>query len=716
VTTSLNWGFVPVNTSQFIETVGSVGMNTNRAHAYRSISLPASATQSIAGFRVAPTSGIAEGSDSTEYFAINFVSTVSPASAFTFYGRSAAGDHTTDVGYQLRLNTNGSISLLDAAGTAQATTSTGLLTTNTWHYFKLETTMHNTTGRLRLYIDGVEEADTGASIDTFAAASSMDQIFVGGAGSGEGNVLVNYVAPFYSTTFAETTYAKVIPGPSFGYTTVESTNTDQGSALNSGTWDNLADGASWPNTSDTVQVSSNNTLCGTYFDQAGVSPDIGGPSVDTGFSETVLSCSVYASLSRTNGSNATLLWRAGRDSTWPGTVNTDYVQSDVSSDLTTDYQTFFIGQDNTNTPSSSPCPSDTENFMFALHKNSSGGRDINAAGVIAFVWYNDASGTTVTRSANLNGSATLASNESITVREAADLNGSATLAAQANVMVRRTAALNGTGDLTATAKVVAKASAALNGSGNLANTAWGITVNKQAALNGTGTLTSAESITARESAALAGSGTLTNNQWNVTINNTANLNGSATLTGSGGLKVVGSAALNGTATVSNGGWAITINKQSSLNGSATLTGAASPTVRGNVALSGSATLNNDRWFLTITGWSADLNGSATLAAVPSAIIREAASLNGTATLTATGQASSGASASLFGSGNLAATASPTLRESAALSGSATLVATATVDTGGGGPDHPPALGKVMHWQAAQFKKFKTTPKWVKKRE
>jgi len=73
-------------------------------------------------------------------------------------------------GVNLRINTNGSVSVRRYTTVLGTSANTGLITANTWHYVVLKTLVNNSTGTYEVWIDGNSEL-SGSGVDTQAHAS-----------------------------------------------------------------------------------------------------------------------------------------------------------------------------------------------------------------------------------------------------------------------------------------------------------------------------------------------------------------------------------------------------------------------------------------------------------------------------------------------------------------------------------------------------------------
>lgn len=133
--------------------------------------------------------------------------TALPASSETIliiYGDYAS---TPVTNFDLQINSSGTLSLRDAGGTAQVT-STATISVDTWYYINIQSYNNNTTGSLRLDIDGTNEGSassidtrggTGAAHDGYRFTNGgtgtlyIDDIYFGLADSGTGALDANNV-------------------------------------------------------------------------------------------------------------------------------------------------------------------------------------------------------------------------------------------------------------------------------------------------------------------------------------------------------------------------------------------------------------------------------------------------------------------------------------------------------------------------------------------
>jgi hypothetical protein len=111
------------------------------------------------------------------------VNTLAAARTFlTLASDSGVANHTT-----FQVNTDGSLvaRLGSAVGTALGTTAAGLITINTWYYLEAQVVLHDTTGTLKLRLNGTTVLDL-AGIDTkFGGTKTVfDTVRLAGGGSG----------------------------------------------------------------------------------------------------------------------------------------------------------------------------------------------------------------------------------------------------------------------------------------------------------------------------------------------------------------------------------------------------------------------------------------------------------------------------------------------------------------------------------------------------
>lgn len=300
---------------------------------------------------------IASGNQVVHGFAVRFTD-VAPTNDVDFwqYGRG------TNRAIRLRLKTTGDLKLVDSDNVEIATETTPF-TADKWHYIEIFWYSNPTTGQAIVDLDGVEiisvstqnfEDDTGVAADYFTGTDTATEDI--------------YFDDYYRITNAND---GDFLGPKVevlgAYQNTVEDATDQGSALNNGTWADvgelpLVDGTQ----ADYEQTGAIEgfTIC-DEGNRAGPAGDAPG---------TITGAKYIQRMARTNGSSPTTLDKSFGN-------NSDGVTAvDVAATLTAAFQNLFVVSE-----AAGVVPTNSENFAMGMGQTGSGGRDVLAHEMMAFL-------------------------------------------------------------------------------------------------------------------------------------------------------------------------------------------------------------------------------------------------------------------------------------------------------------------------------------------
>ena len=305
-------------------------------------------------FSVNPFESVSDaGGDQIVAFAVYILDTT-PASQVIFF--RAVEDNTTTAGFvafSLNLETDGDLEIQFQGGDPEIISTP--FTDNTWHYIEILWQVSNS-GTFDIFIDGSAAASQFTGKDTIGSGT-FDRYYLSGGGVSDFRFDDIYCM---SDATGTSDFLGVKTEVLGGYQNTIEDATDQGSALNNGTWANVgqtpfADGTQ----ADYQQTAAIEgfTIC-DEGNRAGPAGDAPG---------TITGAKYIQRLNRTNGSSPTTL-----DKSFGNSVD-GVTAVDVASALTVAFANFFEVSE-----AAGVVPTNSENFAMGMGQTGSGGRDIGS--------------------------------------------------------------------------------------------------------------------------------------------------------------------------------------------------------------------------------------------------------------------------------------------------------------------------------------------------
>jgi hypothetical protein len=290
-------------------------------------------------------------SDAGDQYIVGFayhVSDKTPASE----SHIVRGSGASSINFSLRLQTDGDVVLWDETGTTRGT-ATDPLTENKWHYFEL-LWENLASGDFIVYLDGSEIINV--TNQDFHAEDLTRYIFWGPSTTGA------YFDDVYMMSGATGTGDFLGPRTEVlgAYQNTAEDATDQGSALNNGTWANV--GQTPFNDGTVADYQQNGAIAGYTICDEG---NRAGPAGDA--PGTITGAKYIHRMARTNGSSPTTL-----DKSYGNSVD-GVTSKDMASVLLVTYANFFEVSE-----AAGVVPTNSENFAFGMGQTGSGGRDVLA--------------------------------------------------------------------------------------------------------------------------------------------------------------------------------------------------------------------------------------------------------------------------------------------------------------------------------------------------
>lgn len=309
------------------------------------------------GYEIAPFESVSDaGDDQILGFAVYFTD-LSPGSLRSFL--IAQEDSGVQKAWALYIDTNGDLGISPDTGAAQ--TILAPFTENTWHYIEI-LWQHLASGTMDVFIDGSAAASQFTGLDLTNGGTFDAYEFGTGGGSPS-----EYLDDFYCMSGATGTGDFLGPRTEVlgAYQNTAEDATDQGSALNNGTW---ADVGTTPFVDGTqADYQQNGAIEGYTICDEGLRE---GPAGDA--PGTITGAKYIQRMARTNGSSPTTLDKSF------GNSGDGVTSEDSASVLTVAFANFFEVSE-----AAGVVPTNSENFAFGMGQTGSGGRDVLAHEMLA---------------------------------------------------------------------------------------------------------------------------------------------------------------------------------------------------------------------------------------------------------------------------------------------------------------------------------------------
>lgn len=338
----------------------------------------ASSGSPLAATSIVRTGSYALELNASDQYDIDPFESVSPdniANAFGFAFRTASSTPTVDVDFLQALEgtdpvirlrweaTSGDLILVDEPG-SEVDTITNPFTVDTWHFVELRWTKSFASGVAEVFIDDSSSGlfVTNQQFET-AAANPLDGYRFESPASGPDI----YIDDVYIMTGISSSGQFLGSGSEVlgGYQNNVEDATDQGSALNNGTW---ADVGQTPFVDGTqADYQQDGAIEGFTICDEGVQP---GPAGDA--PGTIVGAKYIQRMARTNGSSPTTLDKSF------GNSGDGVTAIDVAATLTVAFQNLFVVSE-----AASIVPTNSENFAMGMGQTGSGGRDVLAHEMLA---------------------------------------------------------------------------------------------------------------------------------------------------------------------------------------------------------------------------------------------------------------------------------------------------------------------------------------------
>lgn len=296
---------------------------------------------------------------------------VSPASAYMFMGLNIDGGNFSNSNLALELQADGDVAVYRTNAGTLIGTITAPLTANTWHTIRVDYHADGSSGGVRVEIDGSGSEWSG--FDSLVSSAIIHLTFAGPPASGDGDLYIDCAASWATTTWKPTDLpADIAVGN--GHATGDTSATDLGDALGSGTWD---DAGELPfSDSNSVGHSSSSASSGTDTDDgsnSGVSGDTYSPAIGT-----VLGAEIGMRADRGNGGGTThTIYGGSSGDTWSGGLQSAAVTLLTSAS----YHSLLLD-------GATEAPTTSEYFRFGF--GVSGAKDITVYDMVGVLLYEPA--------------------------------------------------------------------------------------------------------------------------------------------------------------------------------------------------------------------------------------------------------------------------------------------------------------------------------------